>query len=218
MNTYLTIDLDFWNFRKLRECKHVLERAKEVAKARRIEIKFVDEHHNILPDLNASGCERTVNLDYHSDICNNACNPDDDAEDLFGCDENGIVILNCGTWANHVNHKLKHEFVWINPRPRKIARSYCHFPQTNKYNPFLKPELAGWEKATKLEVTKDLLQDLFYGVKGISVAISYEYLNFKHRLNLLKQFAEVFGIEALPKPDDSYYKEYYMSVRKSLTR
>ena len=71
MNTYLSVDLDFWNFLDLKDCRNFM---KEV-KATNLPITLVDDHADLLKRINKRKCSKIINIDYHSDICNNFDTP-----------------------------------------------------------------------------------------------------------------------------------------------
>ena len=181
MKTYLSIDLDFWNFRPLSECEKILQYAKAKAKRKGLNIKIVEEHHGIINDINATDCKRVVNIDYHSDIVN---------PEGFS----GNIPLNCGTWGNFVKKSSRQEFIWVHPSSIPIKEGYCHFPLSRKCNPFFNPELAGWKVCKKMPVsTRNFPWNLWHDIVGIGFCTSYDYLHCYKAIRMLSVVGKIFG-------------------------
>jgi hypothetical protein len=92
-DTYLTIDLDFWNNRDLD--------INWLNKISTLQVpKYaVEHHHHIIPHVNSVNTTRMVNVDFHADVC-------DDEPDM---------TLECGTWGNYISWASKGKFIWIYP-------------------------------------------------------------------------------------------------------
>jgi hypothetical protein len=102
-DTYLTIDLDFWNDRELD-----LYWLNTVASLK-FAVKYaVEYHHHILPHVNQANTRRIINVDFHSDIT-------EDAEQM---------ILECGTWGNFVSWADNGSFLWIFPSEKCVQGGF----------------------------------------------------------------------------------------------
>lgn len=97
-DTYLTIDLDFWNGRDLDLVWLNKVAALDVKKF------AVIHHHHIIRHANVTSCSRLINVDYHSDI---------------GEDEKGLR-LSCGTWGNFIKWAKRGRYIWIYPDDESV--------------------------------------------------------------------------------------------------
>ena len=186
MKTYLSIDLDFWNRRPLSECEKILTKVQSIADRKGIKIKIVEEHHDLIDDINKTNCQRVINIDYHSDIAN------------LNVPDGYKLELNCGTWANFLKGHENKEYIWVHPAGMRLCDGYCHYPVTNRYNPFLHPEIAKWKSCTRIAATqRDFPWDLLYGVDGIGFCTSYDYLRDVDCQ--LARAAKVFGLSVIER-------------------
>ena len=97
MNTFLTIDLDYWSNGDDINSKYIDDSLCLVPVENRYLCHF---HQNVLPVANSYvDCDKLVNVDTHSDICGNA-----------------NEILNCGTWVDRVKWRKHAEYHWYSPR------------------------------------------------------------------------------------------------------
>ena len=200
MKTYLSIDLDFWNHRSLTELEKVLLRVKEVVEKRELPFAIVDQHHRLVRHIDRCECERVINMDYHSDIVNKP----------FPCENE--MSFNCGSWANFVRKKLRKEYVWLYPKNTKMKWAYCHWPQHYRFSPFHDPSQAGWESVRKEAVpVRSFPWDIFYGLSGIGLAMSYEYLE-GHREGLIRTVISIFGKQT-PNPDCTWGGKHIREMR-----
>lgn len=147
---YLSIDLDFWNHRE-RSFPHEFRFLTQVAKIAKTLDKgcfvMVDSHEELLPYVNKSGCNTLINVDFHSDLSNRFDSDKKQKYAVCGKREH----LNCGNWVTYVDFKDTGEFIWIHPHSGKnIYSGFCHYPESNRHNPFVRPYLAGWENARKI--------------------------------------------------------------------
>jgi len=191
---YLSVDLDFWNERSLAECRKVLD----YIKFRHKKIEIVDEHQDLLPDINRHEPDTVINLDYHSDISNNeavewSCNQEWDDKD-----QDYKAPLNCGTWANWVREASRQHFLWLYPSGVKMSNALCHEPKEPKYNPFRRPSVAGWERVTKKAVSK-FPYYLIDNAIGVGLSLSKEWLNFGKDESLLGIVKDLFGEKRIEK-------------------
>ena len=113
-DTYLTIDLDFWNNRDL-DTKWL-----NTIATLPVTKYAVEHHHHIIPHVNAVNTKRIINVDYHADIC-------DDLPDMK---------LECGTWGNYISWAEQGKFLWIYPN-EDCANSeyYNNRYQNGRYKP-----------------------------------------------------------------------------------
>lgn len=149
-DTYLSIDLDYWN--KASFDPWLLD----AVFASGLPCVVTLDHHDILPHANArAGMRRLLNIDYHSDF--------------IGTDE----PLHIGNWVNHVAWRADAEYTWIVPRMVDYHLRLGHH-HTGK-NPFTDPAgIAGWRAAGKCEgYDKDILDT----VAAFAVCVSPDYLD-----------------------------------------
>lgn len=71
-------------------------------------------HDQMLKDVNASGCNKLVNIDFHSDISTKP------------------PILNEGTWVNSVSWRAVGHYDWRHPC-EPGWRNYCHHDNPNPF-------------------------------------------------------------------------------------
>lgn len=194
MKKYLSIDLDFWNYRSLNECREVFIFLKGIAEKRGLPLKIVDEHHRLISHINAAGSSTIINIDYHSDICNEKGHGDITRLD-------GRPNVNCGTWANHIKQSLKNEYIWMYPKGIRMKDAECHWPHTSAHSPFLDCARAKWQSVTKEAIPNHRFPfDMCYGLSAIGIAISYEYLSNRNGKEMVKVLMDVFGKKRIPKP------------------
>ncbi len=103
MKTYLSIDLDYFNGRD-----ESLVTFFDKVLRQYITPKIVRYHHELLPHIDASGCTKLINIDFHSDLCES-------------CYE-----LNEGTWVNYVRWRTKGLYEWRYPVKEPDESNYCH--------------------------------------------------------------------------------------------
>jgi len=132
MGTYLSIDLDYWRFHYASVgCTRFFQRVWRLG----LPIYVTIHHHYLIPHIDESGCERIVNVDWHSDLAESP-NPISDR-------------LNEGVWGNYVSWRKEGWFDWRYPSEQCTEsgprRGYCH----DEINPFFDPSVAEWHKATK---------------------------------------------------------------------
>ena len=128
-STYLSIDLDFWNFLDIKECRSFMYEIKATG----LPVTLVDDHADLLGHINRRKCSRVINIDYHSDICNNFDKRPHKKQ--FYKEKDGLLlpVLNCGTWANWINSR--ESFTWLYPPNVAFDSAYCHYPVCDKFNP-----------------------------------------------------------------------------------
>ena len=177
---YLSIDIDFWNCLPVTSLVRVLKLVRDSGKLR----AMVDNHKNLIPSVNSSGCSHLVNVDTHSDIMS--------IEDLKGYKDDPKHKLNCGNWANHIKKSLRDTFVWVAPRAHSIrCDGYYH----GGYGPdiFAKPKEAGWRDIEE-KVVKDFPISLIKKASDIGISVSYYYLESDLDKETVQQiFRDVFG-------------------------
>ena len=176
MKKFLSIDLDFWNLYGTNGLLEFLVKVKNSNKP----IKLADSHEELLSFINKDKYDSIINVDYHSDIANN--------------DGNKVCELNCGTWANHL--KYRNSFLWVHPFRVDFEDSLCHSPQTDKFSPFVHPDIAGYSNVTKLGVRR-IPSWIFNDVTSIGIAISYEWLSSHMKDRILSIARKVF--DKIPK-------------------
>lgn len=187
MKTYLSVDLDFWNYygkNQFNKSFFYKILTSDIPKL------LVDEHHKLLPHINNFNFDEVINLDYHSDMADNLHIFDDNhrAKKLFATPPR----LNCGVWGNHVKNRKNSTFIWKHPHKDKVLwRGGCHTecyiplssqtwdgPVIKNNNPFGEygSLVTGWKKTKMLysnpkKVTNILKRDII----GIGISLSEDY-------------------------------------------
>ena len=158
---YLSIDLDYWQD-SMEMTNWFLLHARYMKN-----VKIVIDHHKLLPHINKYKCSTLINMDHHSDIC----------EDEFK--NNNLLIgrsrptLNCGTWANHINWRKSAKFIWLFRSNESLSRyslgGYCHV----KLNPFKNKKATNWKNVLK---TRDKKCIDWTREEAVGIALSPEWL------------------------------------------
>jgi len=179
MSIYLSIDLDYWN--KLRDYSHMVWFLKKAIQSTN-NIKIVDSHEELIKHVNNSGCERLINVDYHSDISNRY-----DTRFDYG------DVFNCGTWVSFVKFGIKKQgqYTWMMPYALDWAKTegYCHSPADKSANPFVNPKVSGWLKTNQISINEHYPEKLIEWDKigGVGIAFSYEWLDNKTEDEIVKR-------------------------------
>jgi hypothetical protein len=143
MKTYLSIDLDYFNDRDNSMLGFF---AKVFSMNKPIHVQRY--HHELLPDIDASGCEKLINIDFHSDVC----------DPWYG--------LNEGTWVNFVQWRAAGCYEWRYPG-KVTAANYCH---QDGENPFVEqPEWASLTMKRGLAIS-------WAGITHIGVCLSPDWV------------------------------------------
>ena len=189
--TYLSVDLDFWNhvfdtFPYDKARRHMEDFLAKVMQTTD-NLRIVDSHEELMKHANLThkkfGCNKLINVDYHSDIFDRF-NPDDSQfRNLF----------NCGTWINYIDFMKEGEFLWVLPYPFKDAkyRGFCHDGNSKEGNPFFNPAVAGWKKTGYSTAIYPMHKIDWDNVVGAGIAFSYYWL--REVYNIDKIAAKVLG-------------------------
>ena len=150
--TYLSIDLDYWNNKKLSKMTNFLTHVLRLGKP----IKIVRSHEQLLRDLNKTRYDLLINIDYHADI----------AED----DKNGNPIpLNDGTWANRVVWRKNGTYEWRHPFKRPSHyNGYCHVYK----NPFTDHTSTSWKNVLARQGIKNIN---WKNIEAVGIALSPDW-------------------------------------------
>jgi hypothetical protein len=170
---YLSLDLDFWKNKPFAHFQTLFEELID----RKLPIKVVPHHQQLLPHINKYQCPVLFNVDYHSDIGDNP--------KPYKAPE-----LNCGTWANHVKIQSMELFVWMFASMKCVQNydgkkglcnedgsQFCN--ENPDKNPFFaknpKP-LCFWDSAVLRDGQRDFLQPREIDrVRAVGIAISYAW-------------------------------------------
>jgi len=167
MNTYLSIDLDYWvNCHRRRDVDLFFKKVYALG----LPIFTAPFHDQLLEHINLSKYDQIINVDYHSDIC------DDGAE----------LTLTEGTWANYVNHR--DTYVWRHPDEGCLSPrvGYCH----DTTNPFEHPEAAHWQRASCQHGLRGIP---WKNITAVGVCLSKYWLNGNY--NPLSNVLTTFGMD-----------------------
>lgn len=160
-DTVLSIDLDYWNT----VTHHTTNFLKRVLQLD-VPIILTKHHHQSLAFINRHEGKYLVNVDYHSDLC------EDDAD-------GGLPSLNCGTWGNHVRWRKKGTFVWMCPNKKKCYQfgfGRCDSARDRRTDPFKKKK-SGWQKTKVFQKLKNLKLER---VKAVAICVSPDYLEWNY--------------------------------------
>lgn len=154
MNTYLSIDLDYW-------CDELSPKAatrffRRLFRLWSGQIMVALYHHHLVRHINrVKGLNAITSIDYHSDLT----------------DELGDTLtLNEGNWANFVNFQGQGTFTWRYPSRECLNSStgYCH----RHDNPFEK-NCTSWARTRKKE---GLAGISWQSIRAVGVCFSPEWL------------------------------------------
>lgn len=98
IKTFLSVDIDFWNILIYKEnlLLSFLDKLQMFSKSNNIQISAVTNHQQMLDPVNKSGCNKLVNIDFHSDLA-----------------DTSVDELNCGTWVSYVKWRDKGHYHWV---------------------------------------------------------------------------------------------------------
>ena len=114
INTYLSVDLDYWGFYKVLNKRNMSEYLDRIFRLT-CPVHIVNSHEDILQYLNKVKAKHIINIDYHADIVN-----EDSGYDL--CD---------GTWANYYKYKKDCVFEWRYRSKKDFIQGRCdNIPKT----------------------------------------------------------------------------------------
>ncbi len=145
MKTYLSIDLDYFHRSTKESCTRFFQKVWQL----KLPIYVAMYHHHLLPHINASGCERLINIDHHSDLV-----------DL----NNQVLNFGEGTWANFVDWRYGGVFIWQYPYTGGIS---CH----SNHDPF-RESVSGWTQTRK----RQGLIIPWHAIKAVGVCLSPNYI------------------------------------------
>jgi hypothetical protein len=94
--TYVSIDMDFWNYGKVNDAELYLRKIFRMARRKKIPIHAVTNHQQLTDLVSATDTNELINLDDHSD--------------LAGKD---VTRYNCGTWVSYVKQRKKMVYKWV---------------------------------------------------------------------------------------------------------
>lgn len=115
--SYLSVDLDFWGAFKYKK-EDVKSFINDILNLD-IPIHVVTSHEHILRYINKYELKYLVNMDYHSDICN----------------EDTQYELNDGTWVNFYKYPSICNYTWIYPAQKifRLSQGRCDNILTSKW-------------------------------------------------------------------------------------
>jgi hypothetical protein len=160
-NTYLSVDLDFWNCYQENitpDFQFLFDKITQ----HNISYYICQDHREILRHTKQFPHFSTlINVDAHQDF-----------SDLMS-NELKINNLNCGTWVNFVPQRKNKDSQYLWVHPNGVEGGYYF------YDPFKEPERVGWSKANKMSLLRKSLQDIdFNEICGIGFSMSYDYIEW----------------------------------------
>jgi len=153
IDTYLSVDLDYWGTYKRLNKKNTNT---FIDKCISIEapIQIVVSHEKILKHINKYKISNLINIDYHADIG----------------DESYRMDLNEGTWANFYKYKKDCNFIWRRPMPEyDMHNGRCDLYYKSNWEEIT----TGYKQITSIYSTRGIEWN---SVEEICFCISPEYL------------------------------------------
>jgi hypothetical protein len=169
MNTFLSIDVDFWvDANTLRHQLHLLMGRKN----KDIPIIAVMNHQQMLRAVNESNARRLINIDEHSDLA-----------------ECTVEELNCGTWVSYVKWRLEGTYIWI--RNSGDFHSRCNSVRFDSWD-----EGSDWKKLESRYLKENNLKLTTYlpDCVGIGLCISPAFA----RADIADVFTEIVAEYGIP--------------------
>lgn len=170
MSTYLSFDLDFFNYphaeegqrlNKVREC---LRQLHGFAVEHRIPIISVMNHQQMLPFVDNSNCDVLLNVDTHSDLVRSSYN-----------------VLNCGTWISYVRWRKRGKYIWWHG-------SKCSFGDCNgdegfifRDNGTIDAGQSDWRRIRHMRTFR--MPRLTTDIRSIGVCLSPMYVDSPHEVH-----------------------------------
>lgn len=182
MNTYLSIDLDFF-FSDEGDHYNII---KFLDKISHIQNKMlVDEHHLLLDHINNSGCTKIINVDYHQDI----------AYPIYNDDK---LKLSCGTFLYFVEDRKNKEFKWYYPQTENCFQNGLGFCMDMKHKPNSKKNYIFNTQKHKCGLPN---KSEISNVTHLGISCSFDYMNVledTEKLKLtLEKLIEIFGFSVV---------------------
>jgi hypothetical protein len=111
MKTYLSIDLDFWNYFVAFNC-FIPDPWSKIATllTLNIPILVVENHDELTEHANSFGIDKLVNVDYHDDLGD-------------GTEEHS---LSCANWPLHLMNTGRISYIWRHPHSEDIVPGLCN--------------------------------------------------------------------------------------------
>lgn len=178
MNTYISVDLDYWGMSE-RSYKGSVVRFLNRLDNLGLPIYVTKSHEKILPHLNNFKVDKIYQIDFHNDIIKEPVTRRD---------------LNEGTWANFYKYKEECVFEWRYPDVYKSfldgwGRCDWVYSKTDPWE----PKLMGYKKVLRQQGLSNI--DL-HNVSGASVTISRNWWDHDgiefvfDRYDFLKKYKE----------------------------
>ena len=183
MIRYISLDMDYF-FGVEGEPKDLSIFYKMLELTKKAPTKIlVEDHHHLLPHINATKPNVIHHIDYHQDIS-------------FPYHEGDDVPLNCGTFLYFVKDRKNIDFVWHYPN------SSCIGPEGNGYcvDPRAKPEskknfvFKTQRRSVRLPKISDFLEA---SAVGISISRDYVYVS-NETLSIALDTIKSLGFEYIP--------------------
>ena len=157
-DTLLSIDLDYWNT----VTPTAVTFLKKVMSLKVPKV-LTKHHQQVLPFVNRHKTKVLVNMDYHSDLC----------ED----DKGGPPELDCGSWVNHVKWRREGTYIWVCPNKTncyEYGGGRCDSERDASTDPF-KNRNSGWKRTKVLSKVKHVNLSR---VNAVAIAVSPDFLEW----------------------------------------
>lgn len=193
MSTYLSLDLDFFNAagrgkpRFLDLVEQNLERVGEFIRARGVPAVAVMNHQQMLRFVDASGCNRLLNVDTHSDLA-----------------ETDVDEFCCGTWVSYVKWRKTGSYVWHHGysagRGDCSARDVLFKPRS----PYNRGERSGWESV--FHIRRLGMPPLTEDITSVGVCLSPSYVDFPDEsAELLREWTKKYNVPYVRGRKDEHF-------------
>lgn len=168
MKTYLSVDIDYWYQPEI--ARRALTLLMEAVPSR-VPVTAVMNHQQMLPEVNASGASRLINIDEHSDLA-----------------EATVKKLACGTWISYVKWRKQGTYIWI--RPEQSYQGSCNGDDRAIWNAGTdwKYSESKYISRRNLQITK-YLQDCV----GVGLCMSPAYV-FPDIIVVFREIVDRYGI------------------------
>lgn len=199
MNTFLSIDLDYWNSDYFPK-NGILSSRLFLRKVAQLDVPmhWCFDHRAMAGLVSASPARRLINVDFHSDL------------DSESRGQRYHSSLDCGNWVNHVTwrHEPQAIYVWKHPNEDPYD-GWCHgYTRDDEFNPF---QQWGYRAFGTAKHSHGLRNIPWSKISGVAIAISPDYLVGDNVYWLLKRLFP-YRYEMWEREIGHKYNRYYQRI------
>jgi len=173
MATYLSIDVDYWQYKEYHKAKKQLENL--LQHRRNIPTIVVMNHQQLLPYVNSSGADTLVNIDEHSDLCSRDVNS-----------------LDCGSWVSFVKWRHSGRYMWYRNR-HNDSFGNCNLREWN-YQCQKWDGGSDWKKTSSVYDKSLKIDSFLKRCVGIGICISPGFCS-EWAPKLCKDLVHLYGLD-----------------------